>query len=91
MSETGQNALTAERVREWLVEKVAYRLDVSTDRIDVNQYFDEFDLDSTEALVLSGELENWLGFELETTALWYHPTIAELSEYIVEVRDGNAA
>ncbi|MGJ7908309.1 acyl carrier protein [Actinopolyspora sp. H202] len=91
MSENGQKTLTAEGVREWLVEKVAHRLDIGADQIDVNQYFDEFNLDSTEALVLSGELENWLGFELETTALWYHPTIAELSEYIVEVRDANAA
>ena len=76
--------LTAEKVRGWLVDKISYKLGVSSDKVDVDMYFDEFDLDSTEALVLSGELENWLGFELETTALWYHPTIAELSQYIAE-------
>lgn len=76
--------LTADEVRDWLVGKIAHRLGVSTDQVNVDQYFDEFDLDSTEALVLSGELENWLGFELETTALWYHPTINELANYIVE-------
>lgn len=76
--------LTAEAVRDWLVEKIAYRLGVEPSQVDVDQYFDEFDLDSTEALVLSGELENWLGFELETTALWYHPTINELAAYIAE-------
>lgn len=86
-SERNTAPLTAEAVQEWLVEKVAYKLGVPQSEVNPDQYFDEFDLDSTEALVLSGELENWLGFELETTALWYHPTIAELSRYIVQRQD----
>ncbi|XVV01166.1 acyl carrier protein [Actinosynnema sp. CA-248983] len=85
------SALTVETVQEWLVEKIATRLGVPPDQVDTGRYFDEFDLDSTEALVLSGELENWLGFELETTALWYHPTIADLARYIVQERSGESA
>ncbi|MFD1152306.1 acyl carrier protein [Saccharothrix hoggarensis] len=85
------SALTVESVQEWLVEKIATRLGVAADQVATDQYFDEFDLDSTEALVLSGELENWLGFELETTALWYHPTIADLARYIVQERAGDSA
>lgn len=80
--------LTVKEVQEWLVEKVAGRLGVTIGEVDVERYFDEFDLDSTEALVLSGELENWLGFELESTALWYHPTIADLSAWIVTKQGG---
>jgi acyl carrier protein len=83
MTEQVTTSLTAEQVQEWLVGKIAHRLGVARPEVDVEMYFDEFALDSTEALVLSGELENWLGFELETTALWYHPTIAELSAWIV--------
>ncbi|NUT92782.1 MAG: acyl carrier protein [Saccharothrix sp.] len=83
--------LSVETVQEWLVEKIAARLGVAPDQVDTGRYFDEFDLDSTEALVLSGELENWLGFELETTALWYHPTIADLARYIVQERSGDSA
>jgi acyl carrier protein len=76
--------LTPSEVQAWLAEKVAHRLNVSVDEVDVDQYFDEFGLESTEALVLAGELEKWIGMELETTALWYHPTISQLAEYIVE-------
>jgi acyl carrier protein len=79
--------LSAGEVQEWLVAKIAHRLAIAPHEVDVDQYFDEFDLDSTEALVLSGELENWLGFELETTALWYHPTIADLSAWIVSTQE----
>jgi acyl carrier protein len=76
--------LTADQIQQWLVEKLAARLNVAADSIDVTQYFDEFDLDSTEALILAGELESWLGFEMEATALWYHPTIQALAEHIAE-------
>lgn len=83
--------ITSEVAQEWLVEKLAFRLGVDKSEIDVNQYFDEFDLDSTEALILAGELESWLGFELEATALWYHPTIAALSDHIAEEHANHVA
>ncbi|MFJ6854460.1 acyl carrier protein [Streptomyces sp. NPDC091271] len=76
--------VTVTEAQAWLVEKLAVRLEVEASEIDVERYFDEFDLDSTEALILAGELEKWLGFELEATALWYHPTVAALSEHIAE-------
>ncbi|HST85304.1 MAG TPA: acyl carrier protein [Kineosporiaceae bacterium] len=76
--------LTAPVIQDWLVEKIAYRLEVEPATIDVTTIFDDFDLDSTEALILAGELEKWIGMELPTTALWYHPSIAELAEFIAE-------
>lgn len=84
-------SITAHDAQAWLVDKLAVRLDVPPEAVDVEKYFDEFDLDSTEALILAGELENWLGFELEATALWYHPTIAALSEHIAEENARHAA
>ncbi|MEV6581918.1 acyl carrier protein [Streptomyces sp. NPDC051582] len=83
--------VTALEAQAWLVEKLAVRLGVEPADIDVDRYFDEFDLDSTEALILAGELEKWLGFELEATALWYHPTVAALSEHIAEESARNVA
>lgn len=78
-------SVSTDDAQDWLVQKLAARLEVEPATIDVEQYFDEFDLDSTEALILAGELEQWLGFELETTALWYHPTISALADHIAEV------
>lgn len=79
-------SLTAELVQDWLVEKIAHKMGVDKAEVPVDEFFDSFGLDSTEALVLGGELEAWLGFELETTALWYHPTPAQLAAHIVEER-----
>ncbi|GAA4827406.1 acyl carrier protein [Saccharopolyspora rosea] len=87
----GTAELTVERVQNWITTQVAARLETTADQVDVHKYFDEFGLDSADALVLAGELEKWLGFELETTAMWYHPTIAELSAHIVERSSADGA
>jgi acyl carrier protein len=82
--------VTAEEAQRWLIEKIAQRLGVDASQVPPEQYFDELDLDSTEALILAGEMESWLGFELGTTALWYHPTIKDLASYIAEESEQRA-
>ncbi|MFX4294309.1 acyl carrier protein [Streptomyces bohaiensis] len=77
-------SVAAQDAQDWLIDKIAHRLGVDRSEVPPEQYFDELDLDSTEALILAGELENWLGFELGTTALWYHPSIKDLAQYIAE-------
>ncbi|WP_329267205.1 acyl carrier protein [Streptomyces sp. NBC_01451] len=76
--------VTAREAQDWLIEKIAHRMSVPSGEISPEVYFDELDLDSTEALILAGEMENWLGFELSTTTLWYHPTVKDLAAYIAE-------
>ncbi|GGX66500.1 acyl carrier protein [Streptomyces minutiscleroticus] len=88
---TAVTAVTAQQAEEWLIEKIAHRLGVPTGEVSREVYFDELDLDSTEALILAGEMENWLGFELSTTTLWYHPTIKDLASYIAEESAQRAA
>ncbi|PAZ11780.1 polyketide synthase [Streptomyces sp. SA15] len=83
--------VTTREAEDWLIEKIAHRLGVATSEVSREVYFDELDLDSTEALILAGELENWLGFELSTTTLWYHPTVKDLAAYLAEESDRRAA
>lgn len=91
MAAKPDTVITAQTAADWLVGKLAQRLQVPPEQVDVDKYFDEFDLDSTEALILAGELENWLGFQIETTAIWYHPTIAQLAEYIAQEQANHAS
>ena len=90
MTQITNPAHSRQDISQRLTEMVGARMGVPADQVSVDQYFDDFGLDSTEALVLAGELESWIGFELPTTALWYHPTIAELSTFIAEEMAGNA-
>ncbi|MER7663794.1 MULTISPECIES: acyl carrier protein [unclassified Streptomyces] len=83
--------VTAEEAQKWLIEEIAQRLGVAATEVPPDQYFDELDLDSTQALIIAGEMENWLGFELGTTALWYHPTIEALAAHIAEESEKRTA
>ncbi len=83
--------LTAREAQDWLIEKIAHRMGVARGEISPEVYFDELDLDSTEALILADEMENWLGFELSTTTLWYHPTVKDLAAYMAEEYGRRAA
>jgi acyl carrier protein len=82
--------VTAPEAQQWLIEKIAHKLGVEQSEVSPELYFDELDLDSTEALILAGEMENWLGFELGTTTLWYHPTIKDLAAFIAEESETRA-
>jgi hypothetical protein len=75
--------LNIESVEAWLVESLARRLERPASEIDVDQYFDEFDLDPSEAPIPTNKLKGWLGFELGAAALWHHPTVASLAQHIV--------
>lgn len=76
--------ISADEAQKWLIDEIAQRLGVEPSEVPPDQFFDELDLDSTQALIIAGEMESWLGFELGTTALWYHPTIKDLAAHIAE-------
>jgi acyl-CoA synthetase (AMP-forming)/AMP-acid ligase II/acyl carrier protein len=63
-------------VERWLVETIGRRVGgpVSTD-----VPFVQLGIDSLAAVELSAELEQWLGTPVPPTALYAHPTIAELA------------
>ena len=82
--EIAANRPDVAQVTQWLVEKLAQRLEVEPAQVDVDMLFPDFGLDSTEVLVLAGELEHWLGYELAPTAMWYNPTVARLAAHIVD-------
>lgn len=83
MTEQNPN-IDAEAIKSWLLEKFAYKLDCPVEEVDPDQLFVDFGLDSTEVLLLAGELEDWIDLELPPTAMWYHPTINKLAQFIEE-------
>lgn len=75
---------TLVKIREWLVSYMSDLLEIQPEQIDVEATFARYGLDSSAAVVLTGDLENWLGKELEPTVIYDYPTIAELAEYLAE-------
>ncbi len=75
-------ASKAETIQGWLIDKLAEVLEIEPNQIDVVQNFEEYGLESAEAINLSGDLEDYLGCRLPPTLLWDYQNIEALAQYL---------
>ena len=73
---------TEREIQNWIVNYVAELLEVNPDRIEPTIPFDRYGLDSSAAVGLTGDLEDWLRKELDPTLLYNYPTIKMLAHYL---------
>ncbi|EAZ89249.1 acyl carrier protein [Crocosphaera chwakensis] len=73
-------------IQSWLMSKLAELLEVDPNQLDITVPFESYGLDSESAIVLSGELQDWLKCDLEPTLLFDYPTIEAVSEYLVKIK-----
>ncbi len=69
-------------IQAWLVSYLAELLEIEPDEIDVTVPFDRYGLDSTAAVGLTSDLEDWLGSELDPTLIYDYPTIEALAKQV---------
>ncbi len=72
----------SESIQGWLIDKLAEVLEIEPNQIDVGQDFEEYGLESAEAINLSGDLEDYLGCRLPPTLLWDYQNIESLANYL---------
>lgn len=73
---------SSETIRDWLVTYLANLLEVSSDDIDTEVPFDTYGLDSSAAIGLTGDLEDWIGKEVDPILLYDYPTVESLVSYL---------
>jgi len=78
---------TAKEIQTWLISQISQRLQIEPEEIDIREPFTSSGLSSREAVVLSGELEEWLGCGLSPTLLYEYPDIETLSQYLASDMD----
>ncbi|MGK7941316.1 MAG: acyl carrier protein [Crocosphaera sp.] len=78
-------------IKTWLINWTAEQLELETTEIDVNQSFLSYDMNSVTAMMLVGDLEDWLGLRLSPTLAWDYPNIASLAEYLAQKSNDNKA
>lgn len=76
-------------IESWLLHRLAQELEQEDGSIDPTARFASYGLDSMSALVLTGELEDWLGMELPSTLVWDHPTPRDLAAHLDTLLRGN--
>ncbi|MEM8829772.1 MAG: aminotransferase class I/II-fold pyridoxal phosphate-dependent enzyme [Cyanobacteria bacterium P01_G01_bin.19] len=72
----------AEAIQGWLIDRLADILELEPSQIDVGQDFEEYGLESAEAINLSGDLEDYLNCRLPPTLLWDYQNIESLAQYL---------
>ncbi len=75
---------TPEEVQDWMVAYLARILETSAAEIDVDAPFEQFALDSVNAIGMTGDLEEWLGVRIEPMTVYDYPTIRSMSRYLAE-------
>ncbi|EGJ30018.1 MULTISPECIES: hypothetical protein [Moorena] len=48
--------ITQDEIKTWLIDQLAERLEMEPADIDINEPFDNYDLDYSQALILLGRL-----------------------------------
>ena len=79
---------TEREIDSWLAEYVGELLAMPSGEVDRDATFDSFGLDSAAAIMITGELEEWLGMSIDPHVAYDYPTIRLLRCHLVTlVRD----
>lgn len=72
----------AAEIQNWIVSYLADLLEIDPDEVDVTISFDRYGLDSSAAVVLTGDLAEWLEREIDPTLLYDYPTVEALVQHL---------
>jgi len=81
-----ENNHTKESIEEWLISYLAENLKINQDEMDVDIPFDRYGLDSSTATIMTGDLRDFMGFEIDETLPYDYPTIESLSQYLFDAQ-----
>lgn len=76
--------LSVEVIRAWLIDKISELLTIPADQIDTQEQLTNYGLSSMSGVILSGDVEQWLGLALEPMVAWEYPTIDALAQYLAD-------
>lgn len=73
-----------EDIKRWLIAEIEDLLSVDPQELAVDQPLVNYGLSSMTGMILSGDIEQWLGIELDPSVAWEYPTIESLAGYLAE-------
>ena len=74
--------ITATEIQEWIVAYLADLLAIEPAEVDVTISLERYGLDSSAAVVLTGDLQDWLGTEINPTLLYDYPTVEAVVQHL---------
>ncbi len=78
-------------ITQWMVEWIAREMGLLIEEVDTVKSLLNYSLSSVTAMMLVGDLEEWLGLVLPPTLVWDYPSIGAIADYLSEQIDTKAA
>src|SRR5690349_526673 len=78
------------RIRHWLVDYLVANIGCRPDDIDYDASMHDLGVGSRDAVVLAGELGEWLARAVSPVEFWQHPTINALARFLSGVEPESA-
>ncbi|MFP4100771.1 acyl carrier protein [Coleofasciculus sp.] len=75
---------TVAEIQAWMVSYLAELLEVRPNQVKVTIPFDQYGLDSSAAVGMTGDLEDWVGRKIDPTLLYDYPTVKDLAQHLAE-------
>src|SRR5579884_2653628 len=69
---------------DWIGAWICRELKLEQNQLDSGATFVRYGMDSVNAIMLIGDLEEYLGCRLSPTLAWDHPTIEALAEHLAQ-------
>ncbi len=76
---------TQAQIGQWIKEYLAELLEIEPNKIDEDYEFERFGINSSAAVSLVGDLEEWLGFELSPSLFFEFNTITQVSQHLAQM------
>lgn len=75
---------TTSEIQDWLISQIAELLEIDPDTIDTEKSFTDYGLSSSDVVMMSGDLEDWLDRRLSPTLAYEYPSILKLAHHLAE-------
>jgi acyl carrier protein len=84
MTQSQAQAPSKESIMQWMIQWIAKEMGLPTEEIETEKSLLNYSLSSVTAMMLVGDLEEWLGLTLPPTLVWDYPSIAAIADYLLE-------
>lgn len=74
------------QIEDFLLDRVAHYARLSPREIDPDSPFSSFGMGSREAVLMSGDLADWLQREVSPTLAWEYPNITQMASHLASAQ-----
>ncbi|MCB1500223.1 MAG: acyl carrier protein [Bauldia sp.] len=90
MTEVYTPTADASQIRKWMIDYISSVIDVPKDDFPVDARFDEYGLDSVEAVIMCGLMEEAFVIRVEPTEFFENPTVNTFASHLASRIAGEA-